>query len=101
MGIELASVPTIIAIVYVIVMIYKDTIAGCKENLLKIIPIIAGSLGIFLGILAFYAAPSIMPADNIIMAILVGLISGLSATGINQIYKQMTKDKCKDKNKED
>ena len=44
-----------------------------------------------LGIVAFYALPSIIPAHDIFTAILIGASSGLSATGMNQIFKQLKK----------
>ena len=58
---------------------------------LNFIPIIAGGLGACLGIILFYLLPSQIPADNFIGALFLGLFSGLSATGSNQIIKQMNK----------
>ena len=52
---------------------------------------VAAVLGIILGIVAFYAVPGIIPADNIFTAILIGGASGLTATGANQIIKQLGK----------
>ena len=40
---------------------------------------------------AFYAVPSIVPAENVFVAILIGIASGLTATGTNQIIKQLGK----------
>ena len=60
---------------------------------MRLIPMWAALLGVVLGIVAFYAVPAIIPADNVLVAILVGGASGLAATGTNQIYKQLTKDK--------
>ncbi|MCC6093655.1 MAG: phage holin family protein, partial [Eubacterium sp.] len=31
------------------------------------------------------------PAKDVINALAVGIVSGLAATGVNQIYKQLTK----------
>lgn len=98
---EIISVPLIVAIVYFALEIYKKTIAGEKENLIKIIPLIAGCLGMVLGVLAFYLSPDIMPAQNILSAILVGLASGLAATGSNQIIKQFLKNKDVENNTTD
>lgn len=42
-----------------------------------------------------YLVPGIVPADNVVVAIIVGGASGLTATGVNQIFKQL-KDKGDD-----
>lgn len=65
---------------------------------IRLIPLWAALLGVVFGIVAFYAVPGIMPADNVLVAILIGGASGLAATGTNQIYKQLTKDKDKSDN---
>lgn len=88
--VEIASVPIIVSVVYGALALYKNLVGG-KEKLIKIIPLIAAALGVVLGIIAFYAAPEIIAADNIFTAILVGGASGLAATGTNQIFKQLTK----------
>lgn len=56
------------------------------------IPVLMGVLGAAFGILAFILTPTIMPADNVIDALAIGIVSGLSATGVNQIYKQSKKE---------
>ncbi|HIT62163.1 MAG TPA: hypothetical protein IAC38_01775 [Candidatus Caccovivens faecavium] len=87
--IEIICVPVIVALVFVIMEIYKKFIAKENKILVAIIPIIGGVLGIIFGIICFYAIPSIIPATNILTAILIGCASGLSATGCNQIFKQL------------
>lgn len=57
----------------------------------KWLPLICGLLGGFLGVAGLYVMPD-YPADNIITAIAVGIVSGLAATGANQVYKQLLKD---------
>lgn len=86
---EVISVPAITAIVYGAMALYKNFIT--EEKWVRLIPVWAALLGIILGIIAFYAAPMIMPADNVLTAILIGMASGLAATGTNQIYKQLIK----------
>ena len=89
--IEIICVPVIVALVFVIMEIYKKFIAKENKILVAIIPIIGGVLGIIFGIICFYAIPSIIPATNILTAILIGGASGLSATGCYQIFKQLKK----------
>lgn len=55
------------------------------------IPVIMGIAGAVLGIVAYFLTPAILPVDDIISAIAVGIVSGFTATGINQIYKQSQK----------
>ena len=45
------------------------------------------------GVVAFYAVPQIIPAENVFVAIIIGGASGLTATGTNQAIKQLTKGK--------
>lgn len=58
----------------------------------KYIPVICGTAGALLGVAAMYTVPE-FPAGDIINAIAVGIVSGLSATGADQIAKQMKNKK--------
>lgn len=87
---ELISVPAIATIVYWIINIIKYAVQE-NEKFKRFIPLISAALGAVLGVVAFYALPSIIPANNVCVAILVGGASGLTATGTNQIVKQLTK----------
>lgn len=70
---------------------YKKFIAKSNEVLCRIIPILALVLGGVLGVGCYFAFPTIIIAENWYMAIIVGAASGLSATGCNQIFKQLKK----------
>lgn len=87
---NIVSVPAIAAIVYFVISIIKYA-TNDNEKFKRFIPVVAAALGIVLGIVAFYAVPSIIPAENIFVAILIGGASGLTATGANQIIKQLSK----------
>lgn len=87
---NLISVPAIAAIVYWVINIIKHAV-GENEKFKKFIPLIAAGLGIVCGIVCYYALPSIIPAPNIVVAIVIGGASGLTATGTNQIIKQLGK----------
>ena len=63
---------------------------------MKLIPIIAAVLGVLIGVIAFYAYPSVLMAENIGQALIMGGASGLSATGANQIIKQLQKGESND-----
>ena len=54
----------------------------------KFIPVICGFVGGILGVIGMFSIPD-FPASDYLSAISVGIVSGLSATGINQIFKQL------------
>ena len=56
----------------------------------KWIPIICGAFGGVLGVACMYVVPD-YPAGDVITAAAVGIVSGFAATGINQVYKQLSK----------
>ena len=88
---EVGTVPVIAAIVYGGMAVYKQLMAEKPAVWTSLIPVWAGILGMALGIVAFYVVPEYMPADNILMAVLIGLSSGLTATGADQVYRQIKK----------
>ncbi len=57
----------------------------------KWIPVICGVVGAPLGVLALHIVPD-FPATDYLTAIAVGIVSGLAATGINQVFKQLHND---------
>lgn len=83
------SVPAVAGVAYAIIEWLKTIIKS--ERFRKLIPLIAVLIGAIVGAGAFYIYPSVIPADNIFMAIIIGAASGGSATCANQAYKQMTK----------
>ena len=80
------AVPAITIICYLVGIGVKAS--PLKE---KFIPIIVGVVGAIFGLVAFLTKIPNFPADNFITALAVGIVSGLASTGINQIYKQLTK----------
>ena len=81
-----ASVPSIIVICYLAAQLLKVTPLNNKY-----LPCICGVLGAVLGVAALYVVPG-YPANDLFSAIAVGIVSGLSATGVNQIYKQLSSE---------
>ena len=55
----------------------------------KYIPVIVGTVGGILGVVAYFIGMPDFPAVDIITAIAVGIVSGLAATGANQVIKQL------------
>ena len=83
----IASVACITVICYLAAQAVKAT---NLDN--KWLPVICGVLGGILGVVGLYWIPE-YPAQDIITAIAVGIMSGLAATGVNQVYKQLSGEK--------
>jgi len=90
--IKALSVPVIVGLVYGCINLYKQ-VTGGEERYLRIIPIVAAVIGAAIGILAFYVFPEVVTAENLLQAIIIGGASGLTATGTNQVFKQLGKGK--------
>lgn len=54
----------------------------------KYIPVICGIVGLLLGLVGLKIMPD-FPAKDFINAAAVGIVSGLAATGVNQVGKQL------------
>lgn len=80
----IAGVAAITVICLLVAQIIKST---SLDN--KWLPSICGIIGGALGVVCLFAAPEIMPAEDVISAIAVGVVSGLAATGAHQVYKQL------------
>lgn len=88
---EIICVPAIVSITYALIELYKKWIAKDREKYLAVIPLVALILGGILGVAIFYIEPSLIIANDVWRALIVGLASGLSATGTNQVFKQLKK----------
>lgn len=88
---EVLGIVSVAAVTIICYLIGQILIAWDKFDNRKI-PVIMGISGAILGVISYYIAPTLMPADNIIVAIAVGIVSGFAATGIDQIMKQATKE---------
>lgn len=85
---ELTSMPIIVIICYLIGEIYKILFKN-KDELFKFIPIFISLIGGIIGVIMFFLNPEIINVSNFWVAFVVGVISGASATGTNQIIKQL------------
>lgn len=81
----ITAVPVITVIVFLIAEAVKAT---PLDN--KWLPVICGFCGGVLGVVAVAIMPE-FPAKDYMTAVAVGIVSGLAATGVHQIYKQLTK----------
>ena len=87
---SLISVPAIVAAVYLIIEVIKKAV-NYSEKFNRFIPLVALILGVIAGIICYFFIPAIIPANNLVVAIIIGGASGLASTGTNQIFKQFNK----------
>ena len=85
---ELISVPAIASIVHWTLYAIKCAVNNDKFN--RFIPLMSMLMGMVCGVVCFYVIPSIIPARNVWVALVIGAASGLTATGTNQIVKQLS-----------
>lgn len=86
---DLSNCATVVPIVIICYLVG----IGCKASKRindKAIPVIVGIVGGIIAVPAMYVMKR-FPAEDIITAISVGIMSGLASTGVNQIYKQSKK----------
>jgi uncharacterized protein YebE (UPF0316 family) len=86
MDFGIAGVAAITVIVYIIGLAVKATNIDNKW-----IPVICGIVGGALGVVGMMYMPD-FPATDYITAAAVGIVSGLAATGADQVVKQMKKE---------
>ena len=87
MDFGIASVAAITVIAYLVGLAAKNI----PELDNKWIPVICAVVGGALGALGMTTMPD-FPATDYITAVAVGIVSGLAATGINQVVKQLGKE---------
>ena len=86
---DITQMGTVLAIVVIsyLVGIGAKLVPQIKN---EAIPVIVGATGGFLGVAGMYLMPN-FPANDILNAIAIGIVSGLASTGVNQVWKQATK----------
>ena len=85
---EFTSIPIIVICCYIIGEIYK-AIFKKRPEAYKLIPLLVLITGGLLGILIYLTNKEmIFNASNIWIALEIGIMSGASSTGTNQIIKQ-------------
>lgn len=83
MDFGIASVVGITVICYLAALGVKTTEVDNKW-----LPVICGVLGGVLGAVGMKTIPD-FPAQDVITAVAVGIVSGLAATGADQVYRQL------------
>ena len=87
------SVGVISVICYIVGELYKQ-IFKTNKTIYKLIPIIELIVGGILGIVIYKTNKEVIfNVPNIWDAIYIGILSGASSTGVNQVIKQLLKGK--------
>ena len=86
-NVGIASVAAITVICYLVGLIVK-AVPNMAD---KYIPICCGVAGAVLGLAGLYLGLPDFPAGDPLTALAVGIVSGLAATGVNQVAKQLGK----------
>lgn len=87
---SLGGVPMVISITIICFLVAVAVKATKLDN--KWLPTICGVLGAILGVVGKLTIPT-YPAEDMLMAVAVGIMSGLAATGFHQMVKQWFKNK--------
>jgi len=95
MNFGIANVTAITVICYLICEGVKTTKLDTK-----FVPIIAGFFGAVLGLVGFLTHMPDFPAEDVLTALAVGIVSGLSATGVHEAAKVVKKDETPKEPKE-
>ena len=84
---DISTMGTVLAIVVITYLIglAAKAITAIRDEL---IPVIVGIAGGALGVLGMYIMPE-FPANDLLNAVAIGIVSGLAATGIDQLGKQL------------
>ena len=87
------GVPIIVILCYIVAEIYK-VIFKQNDNARKLIPVFMAITGAIISIVIYYTNKEMLyNAKNIWVALEIGIVSGVSATGTNQIIKQLFQKK--------
>lgn len=86
---DISTMGTVLAIVAItyLVGLGAKLCPKIKDNS---IPVIVGIAGGILGVVGMYVIPD-FPAEDVLNAIAVGIVSGLASTGVDQVRKQAKK----------
>lgn len=85
---DITTVGTVTAIVVIcyLIGVLAKTISAIDD---KFIPAIVGICGGILGVVGMFVMPD-FPVNDVLSAVAVGAMSGLSSTGVNQLFKQLS-----------
>ena len=83
--------PAILVVVFILAEVLKKVFLKNNDKLRTLIPIFCAATGIAIALAIYFLYPRGANYSNAVEAIASGGLSGLAATGSNQLYKQFTK----------
>ena len=95
---KIVGIIAIFLIVYAVLALYNKFAKRRGRIVRRLIPLWAMLLGIFLGIFVYSVFPEIMPAPSLFTSVILGAITGLAATGLNQLMRLFDGDEEEKKN---
>lgn len=92
-----ASVPAIMAVSWLVGSAWDWAISDMdgkphsrKAEAFK--PVLAGTVGLFMGVVTFYTNPEVIHSDNVLAAAANGITSGLASAGIRSFVQSKKAD---------
>lgn len=92
---DFAAVPAIVIICTLVAQIFKTIAVKAGIELSELTPIVCALSGAILGGVCFVYYPAVIPAQDMITAIVIGIVSGWGATGAYETVKQLSSPKVK------
>lgn len=83
------AAPAISIICFFVGQLFKNFTA---DEYHKHVPSLVATTGLVISVLGYIFIENYIPAQNIIEAIAIGIVSGIGATGVHQIIKQYKKE---------
>ena len=84
-------IPAIALILYCIAELLKATCFK-SDSMRAILPVTCALLGAVICVVLYLVHPGAIPGEDILTAAAEGIVSGLTATGANQVYWQLKKN---------
>lgn len=85
MELGIVAFPAIVVVCWMVGYGFKQSKVNDKW-----IPLIVGVTGALVGAIGY--ATGVVPAQNYLDAIVIGIVSGEASTGVHQVYKQLTRE---------
>ena len=88
-----AITPAIVIVTFIVAELLKTLVFKNNDKGKSLLPVLCATLGILIATIVYNFWPDMVDYTNALDAITSGGVSGLAATGCNQLYKQLAKFK--------
>ena len=79
------AIPCLTVLVYLLAEVFK---LATKQQHNETVPVLCGLFGALLGGVTYWLFPELLAGGDLLSALAVGTVSGFSATGVHQIFRQ-------------